>query len=211
MEEILQLFLSFRRHSNLPGTLKTIPMNNRFLVYFLPGAAFCLLLAGCSSPAAIYDYNTKTEFSKYDSFSWMEREDAVSGEVREWFSLIRKSVDEELISSGLHKSESGGSLLATIYEGQKAPIITSRYGYTYWPARWGYGGYYQGIEQYIYPSGTLVIDLIDRQTQELVWRGSAPKVIRKSSAGKHQEDVSTAVAEILSNFPPPMPEAGSRY
>jgi hypothetical protein len=50
-----------------------------------------------------------------------------------------------------------------------------------------------------YKEGTLVIDLIDRKTEHLVWRGVGTGAVRDMKPG---DDLSGAVGQILEEFPP---------
>lgn len=168
---------------------------------FLPGL---LLMAGaCSTPSILYDYHTKVRFERYQTFSWLESDSSLLL-LESVDRLIRDSVSQVLESKGLTYTDGSGDLLVLYHPGRDDRIYPSRYGYTYWPARWGYGGYYQGIEHYEYDEHTLIIDLIDRRTKQLVWRGSAPRVLRTTTTGKLAADAGAALRKMLANFPPPM-------
>ena len=56
----------------------------------------------------------------------------------------------------------------------KVDVQSWGYGYGYGPGRyhgtWGGGG---GIETYNYTEGTLIIDIVDASSKQLVWRGTA--------------------------------------
>jgi hypothetical protein len=163
---------------------------------------FILVTAACSTPSILFDYNTKARFSNYQTFSWLES-DTAPLLIETVDQMIRDSISKQLESKGIQNVGSGGDLLATYHPGRKDRIFPSRYGYTYWPARWGYGGYYQGVENYEYDDGALLIDLIDRRTNQLIWRGSAPKVLRIATTEELSREIGEAVRQILVNFPPP--------
>ena len=67
-----------------------------------------------------------------------------------------------------------------------------------------YGGYGYGSHGVVttYTEGTLVIDIIDAGTNELVWRGSA--VSPMSDETYDAKDINKAVEKILEEFPPPL-------
>ena len=51
--------------------------------------------------------------------------------------------------------------------------------------------------------GTLIIDMIDASTKQLVWRGSATGVLDENpSPEKVTQNVNNAVAAILAQYPP---------
>jgi hypothetical protein len=54
------------------------------------------------------------------------------------------------------------------------------------------------VEQIPYKEGTIVIDLIDRRTNEIVWRGSAEDVVTPNNL---DEEVRAYIAEIFEQFP----------
>ena len=51
-----------------------------------------------------------------------------------------------------------------------------------------------------YPEGTLVIDVIDRKSRDLVWRGAGARAFSKMNPS--YEKVDKRVTRILQDFPP---------
>jgi len=76
----------------------------------------------------------------------------------------------------------------------------SPYGYGgYSGAGYGYGGA-GGVREYL--RGTLVLDITDARTQEVIWRGWASKSLnRDPRPEKVRMYVDEAVAEMLADFP----------
>lgn len=67
---------------------------------------------------------------------------------------------------------------------------------------------YNETRNVIYQVGTLQIDLIDAKTGQLVWRGSAEKVIDDTpTPAERSAAIHNAVAKIFSDYPP---KPGSR-
>ncbi|WP_269524368.1 DUF4136 domain-containing protein [Coraliomargarita parva] len=64
---------------------------------------------------------------------------------------------------------------------------------------YGYGGYHS-IDVVEYEEGTFLVDIIDQQSQELVWRGAYKK--RLGWSAPTDAEVRAIVSEILQNFPP---------
>ena len=77
------------------------------------------------------------------------------------------------------------------------------YGYSYW---YGYRFRYSVSELPAYrsvndlPPGTLIIDLIETSTNQLVWRGWYEAEIDPTALGSY--DLNKAVANIMSRYPP---------
>ena len=70
------------------------------------------------------------------------------------------------------------------------------YGYPY--GGYGYGSHGAATT---YTEGTLVIDIIDAGTNELVWRGAAVSALDDPTYDA--KDINKAVEKILEEFPPP--------
>ena len=85
-------------------------------------------------------------------------------------------------------------------------IEVNNWGYRYGPYDMYRGTYYGsgGVPTYSYEEGTLVLDFVDTETKQLIWRGSAKAEIdRVDSPEKSWEIIKKAVGEILKKYPPP--------
>ncbi|MBI4971682.1 MAG: DUF4136 domain-containing protein [Candidatus Omnitrophica bacterium] len=58
---------------------------------------------------------------------------------------------------------------------------------------------------YYYTEGTLIIDIIDRQSEKLVWRGTSVRVVSESTPEALDRKINEAVSQLLEKFPPPTP------
>lgn len=69
--------------------------------------------------------------------------------------------------------------------------------------RWG--GFYGGTTTYVdqYDVGTLLIDVIDRKRNQLVWRGVGEARLRQSRTPEESERrIQKTVDAVLAKFPP---------
>jgi hypothetical protein len=76
---------------------------------------------------------------------------------------------------------------------------------TYYGYGWGYWGGYGGTSTYVteYQQGSLIIDIVDVKTNELVWRGVAQaEVYPQADQDYRNRQIETAVNKILGQFPP---------
>ena len=56
---------------------------------------------------------------------------------------------------------------------------------------------------YEYDEGTLILDIVNPQNKQLMWRGSATDEVNfKSNPEKDQSKINQAVQELLAHFPP---------
>lgn len=184
---------------------------------FVCAATTCILAAcGCSSLSVSYDYDTAADFSQYKTYAWLESKGKGPSDPRIDNDLldgrVRRSVDAELALKGLTKApETEADLLVgyhvTLEEKIEVSTVDSTYGYGRGPGwRYGYGGWYGAPETraYHYDEGTLLLDLVDRKTERLVWRGSATdRVELELHPEEREEGLRAAVKAMLAGFPPP--------
>jgi hypothetical protein len=78
------------------------------------------------------------------------------------------------------------------------------YGYgagSWWGGYWGGGMTTTTVRTYT--EGTLILDVIDGERNELIWRGSASKTIDEMDSPEQREKtVQEAVGKLLKDFPP---------
>ena len=73
------------------------------------------------------------------------------------------------------------------------------YGYPYYPRWWGFGPYEQPtVTQYT--QGTVIVDVIDPNTKELLWRGQGMANVSDNEA-QYEQDLWKTVTAILDKFP----------
>lgn len=79
--------------------------------------------------------------------------------------------------------------------------VTDWGGYGWYNPWWGpYGG---RVDVSHYSEGTLVIDIVDFQEKDMVWRGLGTAVLKgNSNPEKIQAKVDQHVTQILAKFPP---------
>jgi hypothetical protein len=81
-------------------------------------------------------------------------------------------------------------------------IDVQDWGYSY--PRYPYGGWYGGqVDVYQYNEGTLIVDIVDAKTNQLVWRGTATKTIDESASPEQREaNLKEVVSRIFEKYPP---------
>ena len=68
--------------------------------------------------------------------------------------------------------------------------------------RYPYRGVYTGSSRYRidqYQEGTLIVDIIDFETQQMVWRGAASR--RLGRQAPQQAEIHDIIVDILAEFP----------
>lgn len=160
----------------------------------------CLLmmamLMSCSSVAVKSDFDPTANFSHYKTFDFLPHRTKPSGNPFN-DKRIEAAVEEELIAKGYQKQTAGApDFLVAYHSNVKDKIDVDTYGYRY--GRYGRRvGTYTTVREY--QQGTLVIDFIDANTKELVWRGWAKGEVNDSVS---KEKIDDTVAKILGKYPP---------
>ncbi|MDX5435849.1 MAG: DUF4136 domain-containing protein [Pontibacter sp.] len=166
-----------------------------------------------------YLYRADVNFKRFRTFDWYKAEvpKPLAGGAGPQFNLlldqrIKEAIMSEMIKDGFRPDITNPDLLIA-YDLAVDTQYTPKDNYAF-PAGFGYGySYWYGyrfryttteIEGYRsvqnYPPGTLLIDIIDPNTNQLLWRGFAEAGINPTS--QDMERIALAVADILSQFPP---------
>lgn len=169
-------------------------------------------LFGCSPSIKISsDYDRAVDFSKYRSFAIFDlkdKSDAVSALNKD---RILKAVKTELSKKGFTEVSNNPDLLVNIVTvlQEKASVTsnTNYYGYGgyYRPYAWGAGmgsGYANTTyDVYNYKDGSLIIDLVDSETNKLIWHGAGNSEIDKPLKNPDIQ-IPEFIAKILAKYPP---------
>jgi len=169
---------------------------------------------GCVTFPVDYDFDPGADFSGYRSWYWLPP--SPSGDPRIDNDLvnarIRRAVEQSLAARGYAKTSTGEGDFGIGYHGfiqGKVDVRTIDRYYGYGPG-WGrYGAYYPGpvaTETYVdqYDEATLIVDIVDNSSRQLVWRGSTSARVRdEESPEKREARTREAVDAILAKFPPP--------
>ena len=165
---------------------------------FRPFVLVPLLLAGCSSVHVVTDWDRDTNFSGYRSFEFApspaEKKGPTPGNRAFLDKRIKRAVEAELTAKGFVLRESGRADLLVVYY-LKLQDVVNVYTYGHYPRRWG-----GAASVHRYKEGTLVLDLVDRNLDEVVWRGWGEGI--RADVQRSEEKIHKAVAKILKKFPP---------
>jgi len=186
----------------------------------LLGTLLILALSGCSSMTVNSDYDPSEDFKALKTYDWIPGGRKPTGDPRIddntlLDTRVRRAVDSELAAKGFRKLTDGQPDFWVVYHvtlDKKTDITTLNNYYGYGPG-WGYGygspyrpyGWGGPRETYVYQyeEGTLILDIVEPGTRELMWRGYATDEVQLSdSPGKKEAQVNEAVSRILALFPP---------
>ena len=166
-----------------------------------------VFIVGCSSLSVHHDVDTTADFAAYKTFCWVDSTDAPSGEDGEAtgqqspeFDLIESLTNKLLMEKGLKLNPDNPDILVTSHSGNERKIDVTGQGYSY-------GGEYTGwqdagIGLYAYKEGTLIIDLVDARTKNLVWRGVAQGSMLSGTKREREKMITKSLKEMFEKYPP---------
>lgn len=176
---------------------------------FLPALTLCLLAACAIKPP--HEYDQQADFSQLQTFAWLdpeyEREDvSVSHPVLESPLLgqrVERAVTAALQEKGFRPVEENPDFYVTYHTAQNE---NERRGASY--IQLGYGRYdpFFGTGVLLdmtprsFQEGTLIIDIVDAETDQLIWRGWRDAYLTQRNFEDAQ--VNETVRRILTAFPP---------
>ena len=156
------------------------------------------VLSSCSSVRVVSDYDSITDFSKYQTFAFYKPgiDKAKISDLDK--KRIMRQIEANLKAKGMIISKNP-DLLVSLFTKERERIDVynnNYYGY-------GYGAWYGGGTSVTStPEGTLYIDLIDRSKNELVWQGIGKGDLIMSNVEKKEARIKEIVTKILAQYPP---------
>jgi hypothetical protein len=146
------------------------------------------------------DFDHQANFSQYKTYSWQTIKPANSL----WDARIKSAVDAQLAAKGWTQIDSGGDVaIVAIATSHTEKTLQTFYDGMGGGWRWrGFGGMGEATTtEQDYKEGTLVVDLYDAKTKQLIWRGSSEDTV-SDSAEKNEKNLDKGVAKMFRKFPP---------
>jgi hypothetical protein len=165
-------------------------------------------LTGC----AVTDLDRTVDFAAYRTFDWGEADIRVKNPVYESGLIsknIRHTVEEEFAKRGIVRDKKSPDFIVSYrtYTEEKQRFSRSPYyPYPYYPLRfypffygwgWPYGYSTPYAEQYT--EGTLIIDITDVKSDELIWRGTVSGKV--DDVKNLQKQIAKGVRAIIKKYP----------
>jgi len=170
--------------------------------------AIVSLGAGCSGMNVFSDFDPTAvdEMKAYKTYSWLP---TPKERRRDSNQLVSKRImmvtDEALSKKGYERALTAAPDFLVGWHGG----VDTKLQYSTVNTYYGYGcGYWGGVgatQTYAtqYHEGSLIIDIVDAKTNELVWRGVAQsEVYPQSDPDYRNRQIESAIKNILSQFPP---------
>jgi hypothetical protein len=178
-----------------------------------------LLLAATVVPATARaqqvntDFDQNADFGKYKTFAYtvcMRIENPLIDK------RIVAGLENAVVLKGLTKAERDPDVIVTYHSSTATDVAidTNTWGYGYGSGwRWGHGRYGYGGSGFgggplgtttttrTYTKGTLVVDIWDARTKQLVWRGTAVDTV-SDDPKKNDRNVQKALEKLFKKYPP---------
>lgn len=164
-------------------------------------ASIIFAFSSCASIDVATDYDREVDFDKFETYAFFKPgiDQAEISDLDK--KRILRAIDYELSQKGMTKSEQP-DLLVSIFTKTKEEVNIYQnnfgYGWGWSPYFWGTGG---NMQSYTSIKGTLFIDFIDAERNELIWQGLGTGVLTQKME-KKDEKIKKIVNEILQKFPP---------
>ena len=142
----------------------------------IAGAA--AVLAGSAMSTASSHVDTSLDFARYRTFEWGDRDAFPVGDPRldhntTFLDYLQGAVEKQMAAKGYEHSATGRPDLLIHFHASidhRVEVATdARHGYCLDDTCWN------GVQDY--EAGTLIVDVVDRGTNRLVWRGWSQRSI----------------------------------
>ena len=165
--------------------------------------AMMFLFAGKSSAQQVKtDYDRSADFAQYKTYSW----EHVKTQDPLYEDRIKNSVNAALAARGWTQVDSGADVSIVAMEitrnQQTLNTFYDGFGGGWGWRRFGGGGFGNATTTTeTYKVGTLVVDLFDTKTKQLIWRGSSSDTL-SSNSDKNIKNLDKGVEKLFKHFPP---------
>lgn len=173
---------------------------------FARGLAVCITLSlGMLKPAlaqhVITDFDHHANFAQYKTYSWQEIKPANSL----WDSRIKNAVDAQLSAKGWTQVDHDGDVSIVAVKMTKTQRTLQTF-YDGFGGGWGWQGFGGGFgdtttTEHDYKEGTLVVDMYDAKSKQLIWRGSTEDAL-SDKPEKNEKNLVKGVEKMFKGFPP---------
>jgi hypothetical protein len=170
--------------------------------------ALALVPALALAQKTTYDFDKSANFASYKTYA---TKDGTKVGQQLIDDRIANAIDAAMAAKGFTKSEANPDVVViyhTAFDKQKdISTFSSGYGGGYGPYGYGWGGGWGGgttstqVRDILI--GTLVVDIADAKTKQMVWRGMGVKEVDTTAKPeKRDKSITNAVNKIFKNYPP---------
>jgi hypothetical protein len=167
-----------------------------------PRLILLLLLGSLPALAAQIntDYDHTANFSQYKTYSWIK----VKAGDSLWADRIQQDVDAQLAAKGWTKVEANGNASVCAVETTQDQKTLDTF-YDGFGGGWRYRGFggmgMSTTTTDVTRVGTVVVDIFDSQSKQLIWRGTESADL-SGHADRNAKSLAKNLATLFKHFPP---------
>jgi hypothetical protein len=153
-----------------------------------------------SAQKVTVDFDPHAPFTDYKTFMWIEPIHYPEDPLME--PRIMDAINSALTNKGLQEAPDGADIGVMAHVATKTKHTLETF-YTGFPGSWRWGmGWGEAITTpETYTIGTIVVDLFDTSTKQLVWRGVGSETL-SDKPEKDTQKLSKTVEKMFKDFPP---------
>ena len=146
-----------------------------------------------------YDFDRSANFSKFRTYGWIDGT-RVADELNH--KRVMRAIEAQLAMKGMTKVEAGSrpDVLVAYHASFDKNLQIDVFG-TGFPRFGGMRNATATTQEIV--TGTIVVDIMDANTQAIVWRGMASKELNASAKPeKREKEINKAAEKVFKNYPP---------
>jgi hypothetical protein len=169
-------------------------------------SVFALAITGCASNV-ITDYDSGAVFSTYGSWNFTPARDGSEGYVSLDGSRIRKAIEREMARENIQKVAADEADLLVVWQivaEERLERVGAGFGFGlgFGSGNFGWGIATQPPIEKV-EEGKLVVELVDSETRQVVWRAASRRYLEESqSAETRQKLIDQIVIDMFEEYPP---------
>jgi len=153
-------------------------------------------VAGCSTAKSYADWDRRVDFSSYHTFGFIHEHAIDAPELQ---TAFERAIAVELENLGMRNDPDDPELMIAVFGEMSSGKRITVWSYSYDPW-WGpWGGI---IAPLSVDTGTLVLDMVDADSNRLVYRSVLSGILR-DQPNKIVKRIFWAVDKLMAEFPPP--------
>lgn len=171
-----------------------------------------LIAVGCATTVNT-EFDRSVDFAQYNTFYWLTpeaqpvRDPILDSQILD--RRVQTSVITALIDNGFQESAKNPDFFVTYHAASSTRLRASAFGggvgYSHFHPSWSHAMIIDAPVVRSYELGMLLIDIVDRRTDTLIWRGWSADLLTPQNFS--DEAVNAIVRKILAKFPPIAPAA----
>ena len=170
----------------------------------------CALIVGPAYAQKVFiDYDPDYDGSRNETFAWKKTpETSVNDRNPLLHSRIVNGIEYYLTLSGATEDEDNPDVYVTYHTNteKRLSFNTDHFGYGY-PGGWSRYGYHSGSYTGVarttvttYEKGTLIVDVWDAASNQLVWRGTAANISVTDNPTKMNKRIDKALKKMVNEW-----------